>query len=99
MRLPRRMRRGKLACAQVDRLRVRRQPGAPVRAIFPRPGTATQEPAARQAGLALLLAQSAPLRCNDGCRWAGDLEHTKFTYPGETGLDHLDRDWVIRSIL
>jgi 2-polyprenyl-6-methoxyphenol hydroxylase-like FAD-dependent oxidoreductase len=22
-----------------------------------------------------------------------------FSYPGETGLDHLDRDWVIRSIL
>jgi 2-polyprenyl-6-methoxyphenol hydroxylase-like FAD-dependent oxidoreductase len=22
-----------------------------------------------------------------------------YTYPGETGLDHLDRDWVIRSIL
>jgi hypothetical protein len=22
-----------------------------------------------------------------------------YSYPGETGLDHLDRDWVIRSIL
>src|SRR3954469_20621922 len=77
MHLPRRMRRGELACAQVDRLRVRRQPGAPVRAIFPRSGTATQESAAPQAGLALLLAQSAPLRRDDGRRWAGDLEHTE----------------------
>ena len=51
MRLPRRVRRGELACAQVDRLRVRWQPGAPVRAIVPRPGTAAQEPAARQACL------------------------------------------------
>ncbi len=77
MRLPRRMRRGEFVCAQVDRLRVRRHPGAPVRAIVPRPGTATQEPAAWQAGLALLLAQSAPLRHDDGCRRAGDLEHTE----------------------
>src|SRR3954470_14364369 len=77
MRLPRRMRRGELACPQVDRLRVCRQSGAPVRAIFPRPGTATEEPAARQAGLALLLAQSASLRHYDGCRRARDLEHTE----------------------
>ena len=62
-------------------------------------GHRSQEPAARQAGLALLLAQSAPLRRDDGGRRAGDLEHTEFSYPGETGLDHLDRDWAIRSIL
>ena len=51
-RLPRRMRRGDCGCAQVDRLRVRRHPGASARAIFLYPGAQAQEPATRQAGLA-----------------------------------------------
>ncbi len=40
--------------------------------------TATQEPAARQARMALLLAQSTPLRRDDGRRRAGDMEPTEF---------------------
>ena len=42
-----------------------------------------------------------PRRC--GVTMAVDGRETwnmqNFSYPGETGLDHLDRDWVIRSIL
>ena len=42
-----------------------------------------------------------PRRC--GVTMAVDGRQTwnlqNFSYPGETGLDHLDRDWVIRSIL
>jgi 2-polyprenyl-6-methoxyphenol hydroxylase-like FAD-dependent oxidoreductase len=42
-----------------------------------------------------------PRRC--GVTMAIDGRETwniqNFSYPGETGLDHLDRDWVIRSIL
>jgi hypothetical protein len=42
-----------------------------------------------------------PSRC--GVTMAVDGRDTwnmqNFSYPGETGLDHLDRDWVIRSIL
>jgi 2-polyprenyl-6-methoxyphenol hydroxylase-like FAD-dependent oxidoreductase len=42
-----------------------------------------------------------PRRC--GVTMAVDGQETwniqNFSYPGETGLDHLDRDWVIRSIL
>ncbi len=42
-----------------------------------------------------------PRRC--GVTMAVDGRDTwnlqNFSYPGETGLDHLDRDWVIRSIL
>lgn len=42
-----------------------------------------------------------PRRC--GMTMAVDGRETwniqNYSYPGETGLDHLDRDWVIRSIL
>ena len=42
-----------------------------------------------------------PRRC--GVTMAVDGRETwnlqNFSYPGETGLDHLDRDWVVRSIL
>jgi len=42
-----------------------------------------------------------PRRC--GITMAVDGQETwniqNYSYPGETGLDHLDRDWVIRSIL
>ena len=42
-----------------------------------------------------------PRRC--GVTMAVDGQETwnlqNFSYPGETGFDHLDRDWVIRSIL
>src|SRR5580698_9570430 len=72
------MRRGELVCAQVNRLRVCWRTAAAVRTILPHPGAAAQEPAARQAGLALLLAQPAPLRRDDGRRWLGDLELAEF---------------------
>ena len=54
----------------------RRHPGAPVRTIFPCPGTATSSlpPGSRPGSTP---AQSTPLRRDDGCRWARDLERTE----------------------
>src|ERR1700685_1911544 len=72
------MRRGELVWAQVNRLRVGWHTVVAVRTIVPHPGAAAQEPAARQAGLALLLSQSAPLRRDDGRRRSGDLELAEF---------------------
>ena len=79
--------------------RVRRRPSAAVRAIIPHPGATAQEPAARQA--AWLYFSLNPRRCGVTMAVDGreDLEHAEFLLSGESGLDHLDRDWVIRSIL
>jgi 2-polyprenyl-6-methoxyphenol hydroxylase-like FAD-dependent oxidoreductase len=90
---------GQLVCAQVDRLRVRRHSGAPIRAIFLCAGAAAQEPAARQAGLGLFLAQCAPLRHDMAVDGRETWNIQNYSYPGETGLAHLDHDCVIRSIL
>ncbi len=85
MRLPRRMRRGQSVLQYAQSFYVR----APqLRSLLP----------SKRAWLYFSLNAR---RC--GVTMAVDGQETwniqNFSYPGETGLDHLNRDWVIRSIL
>ena len=93
-----RLRRGELDCAQGDRRRVRRHPGAAARAIdlLPRARLRTCCRASPPGCISL-----NPRRC--GTMMAIDGRETwlihNFLYHGEAGLDSLDRDWAIRNIL